>query len=98
MKISDEKENNVIEQHKQIVIDRVDRELHCSDESYSSQIRFNTIIASLTRFAHVMTKHIRHRLVLVVVVPLHTAWHLTTSAFFFEQQLMNVCCTQSRPG
>ena len=79
MKISDEKENNVIEQHMQIVIDR---ELHCSDESYLSQIRFNTIIASWTRFAHVMTKHIRHRLVLVVVVPLHTAWHLTTSAFF----------------
>ena len=80
MKISDEKENNVIEQHKQIVIDR---ELHCSDESYSSQIRFSTVIASLTHFAHVMTKHIHHRLVLVVVVPLHTAWHLTTSAFFF---------------
>ena len=79
MKISDEKENNVIEQHMQIVIDR---ELHCSDESYLSQIRFNTIIASWTRFAHVMTKHIRHRLVLVVVVPLHTAWHLTMSAFF----------------
>ena len=77
MKISDEKENNVIEQHKQIVIDR---ELHCSDESYSSHIRFNTIIVSLTHFAHVMTKHIRHRLVLVVVVPLHTAWHLTTFA------------------
>ena len=77
MKISDEKENNTIEQHKQIVIDR---ELHCSDESYSSQIRFNTIIASLTHFAHVMTKHIRHRLVLVVVVPLHTAWHLTMFA------------------
>ena len=46
MKISDKKENNVIEQHKQIVIDRVDCELHCSDESYSSQIRFNTVIAS----------------------------------------------------
>ena len=79
MKISDEKENNVIEQHMQIVIDR---ELHCSDESYLSQIRFNTIIASLTHFAQVMTKHIHHRLVLVVVVPLHTAWHLTMSAFF----------------